>query len=354
MINIREIFLPVFISCAVSLALGYPALLLAKYLNLMDIPDSAPHKKHAHPMPLAGGLLLMASLSLMGFIFRQWLNREILVVLAGAAVIFVFGLWDDAKGLSAFPKIIGQSIAGFILISFGIQVNFIGTLAMAEPFSPFMIYFLNMFFTMFWIIGITNAVNMIDSMDGIVAGLGIITSIFFIGATWLANQDFLAIWSAIFLGINLGLYYWNRMPARFFLGDSGAQMIGFLLAAFGIMFNPLNLHPESSWIVPIMFLSIPIFDTTLVVYSRLKKKQPVGSGRQDHTYHRLIAIGLSPRYAVLVTHLASILISCLAFLLLYIQPLLANLVFGLVVLCGIGILIWFEKMQTLDDQLKGV
>lgn len=354
MINIREILLPVILSCAVSLIFGYPMLRLAKYLNLMDIPGSAPHKQHAHPTPLAGGLLLMGSLFFMLFIFRQWLNREILVVLAGAAVIFVFGLWDDKKGLSAFPKILGQSIAGVILISFGIQVNFIGTLAISESFSPLMIHLLNLFFTMFWIIGITNAVNMVDSMDGIVAGLGIIASIFFIGATRLADQDFLAIWASIFLGINLGLYYWNRMPARFFLGDSGAQMIGFFLAAFGILYNPLNLHPESSWIAPIMFLSIPIFDTTLVVYSRLKKQQPVGSGRQDHTYHRLIAVGLLPRYAVLAIHIASIIISCLAFLLLYIHPLLANLVFGLVVLCGAGMLIWFERMPALDDGLNRV
>lgn len=134
MLNIPDIFLPVFISCAVSLALGYPALWLAKYLNLMDIPGSAPHKRHRHPTPLAGGLLLMASLILMVFIFRQWVNREILAVLAGAVVIFIFGLWDDAKGLSAFPKLIGQLIAVAVLIAFRVQVNFIGTLPFASGF----------------------------------------------------------------------------------------------------------------------------------------------------------------------------------------------------------------------------
>jgi len=354
MINIPDLFLPVIISCAVSLIFGVPMLRLAKYLNLMDIPGSAPHKRHAHPTPLAGGLLLMASLILMIFIFRQWVNREILAVLAGAVVIFIFGLWDDAKGLSAFPKLTGQLIAVAVLIAFRVQVNFIGTLPFASGFPPILTHFLNIAITLFWTIGITNAVNMVDSMDGIVAGLGIIASVCFVGATKLSSQDILAFWAAILLGISIGLYTWNRMPAKFFLGDSGSQTIGFLLASFGILYNPINLHPESSWIVPILLLSIPIFDTTLVVYSRLKKKQPVGNGRQDHTYHRLIAMGLSPSYAVLVTHTVSIIISCLAFLLLYLHPLLANFVFGLVVLSGVGILIWFEKKPTLDDGLNRV
>jgi UDP-GlcNAc:undecaprenyl-phosphate GlcNAc-1-phosphate transferase len=190
---------------------------------------------------------------------------------------------------------------------------------------------------------------MIDSMDGIVAGLGIIAAVCFMGATQLAGQFTLAFWSAILLGISIGLYYWNNLAGKFFLGDSGAQTIGFLLASFGIMYNPLNRNPESSWIVPIMLLGVPIFDTSLVVLSRLRRGQRVGSGRRDHTYHRLIALGVSPKYAVLTVHLAALTISGLAFLSLYLPAWLALTLFIVTIICGVVVLLWLERKPSLDD-----
>ena len=337
------------ISILVSLVLGYPAMLLAKSLNIIDIPDSAPHKTHRHPTPLAGGILMIATLAVMAFFFRQWLNREVLVVLTGAFVIFLFGLWDDRKGLSAGPKLIGQFIAAVILISSGVQVYFATILSNAGYISPFFAQVLNIIITLFWLLGITNALNMIDSMDGIVAGLGIIASVCFMGATKVANQPVLTFWSAVLLGVSAGLYYWNNLAGKFFLGDSGAQTIGFLLASFGIMYNPLNRNPESSWIVPIMLLGVPIFDTSLVVLSRLRRGQSVGSGRRDHTYHRLIALGVAPRYAVLTVHLVALIISGLAFLSLYLPAWLALAFFISTILCGIAVLLWLERKPSLDE-----
>jgi len=344
-----NLFSPLIISILISLVLGYPVMLLAKHLKIMDIPASAPHKTHAHPTPLAGGILIVSALAVIALIFHRWLNREILVVLSAALIIFFFGLWDDLKGLSAGPKLIGQLLAAIILISSGVQVYFATILSDARLISPLIAQGLNIGLTLFWLIGITNALNMVDSMDGIVAGLGIIAYACFLGATKLADQPVLAFWSAVLLGISVGLYFWNNLAGKFFLGDSGAQTIGFLLASIGIMYNPLNRNPESSWIVPIMLLGIPIFDTTLVVLSRLKRGQRVGSGRRDHTYHRLIALGISPRYAVLIAHVASLLISCLAFLTLYLPAWLALILFIATIICGILLLFWLEGKPTLDD-----
>jgi UDP-GlcNAc:undecaprenyl-phosphate GlcNAc-1-phosphate transferase len=348
-----DLFSPLLFSVFISIVFGYPAMLLAKRFNLMDIPGSASHKAHAHPTPLAGGILLMATLAILMLVFRQWLSREILVVFAAAAVVFLFGLWDDYQGLSARPKLIGQFIAAIILISFGVQVNFITALS-SDWHIPFLAaQLLNIAFTLFWVIGITNAMNMIDSMDGIVAGLGIIAFACFFGATKLADQSILAVWSAVLLGICIGLYFWNKLASKFFLGDSGAQTLGFLLASFGILYNPLNRSPESSWIVPIMLLGVPIFDTTLVVLSRIKRMQAVGSGRRDHTYHRLIAMGLSPMRAVLATHLAALIVSFLAFMTLSLPPILAIIIFCSTILFALIILLWLEKLPTLDgDQDK--
>jgi UDP-GlcNAc:undecaprenyl-phosphate GlcNAc-1-phosphate transferase len=283
-------------------------------------------------------------------ISRQWLNHEILAVFTGAIIIFAFGVWDDRKGLSAAPKLLGQLLASTILISSGIQVYFVSILSDNGLIPSFFAQVLNVFITLFWLIGITNAVNMIDSMDGIVAGLGIIASAFFLGATQLAGQHIYAFWSAALLGINAGLYFWNKTASKFFLGDSGSQTIGFLLASFGILYNPLNRSPESSWIVPIMLLGIPIFDTTLVVLSRIKRRQAVGSGRRDHTYHRLIALGFSPSYAVFITHTSAMIISCLAFLTLYFPPFIALAFFSSTMICGFILLIWMERKPTLDDR----
>lgn len=341
--------LPLIASLLLSLGLGYPAMLLATRLNLLDIPGSAPHKTHHHPTPLAGGISIFLTLGAMALVFRQWLNRDMLVTLAAAAVIFFFGLWDDKKSLFAGPKLTGQFIASVILISFGVQVRFLNIFSLAGNLSPETAQVLNIIITLFWLIGITNALNMIDSMDGIVAGLGVIAFAFYLAAAILARQSTLAFWSASLLGICAALYVWNGLTAKFFLGDSGAQTIGFLLASFGIMYTPLDRSPESSWIVPIMLLGVPIFDTSLVVLSRIRRGQRIGSGRRDHTYHRLIALGLSPKRAVLTTHLAALTIGCLAYATLYLPPNAALIFFFAALLCGLIFLLWLERKPTLDS-----
>ncbi|MFN8432899.1 MAG: MraY family glycosyltransferase [Anaerolineales bacterium] len=335
-------------SLIMSLALGIPAAILAQRFDLIDVPGSAPHKQHVRPTPLAGGLLILLVLCLT-FLLKPSYNREIIIILLGGLVIFFFGLLDDLKGLTAYPKLIGQLLASLLLISAGVQVRFITILFSELNLSLELAQGLNIFITLFWLVGITNAFNMIDSMDGIVAGIGVIASMFFLGAAVLSSQLTLALWSAILLGLSIGLYFWNGWASRFFLGDSGAQVIGFLLASFGILYNPLNRAPESSWIVPIMLLSAPIFDTSLVVLSRLRRGQRIGSGRRDHTYHRLIVMGLRPKIAVFAVHLATFIIGLLGFITLYLPSWFALTVFFSAIMVGMVVLFWLEQQTTLDE-----
>lgn len=338
------------ISLTLTLVLGPPAATLVERLGIMDVPGSAPHKQHARPTPLAGGILLFIVLLILIFTFRSVLNPDMLAVSLGASVIFLFGLLDDYKGLSAGPKLVGQLLASAILIGSGVQVRFMTVLLDPQVFHPFLSQILNVGLTLFWLVGITNALNLIDSMDGIVAGLGVIASVFFWGAASLADQPALAFMAAGLLGICAGLYFWNAVVIRFFLGDSGAQTLGFLLASFGILYNPLNRNPESSWIVPIMLLSIPIFDTTLVVLSRLRRKQPIGTGRRDHTFHRFIMLGIQPRYAVLAVHLMALILGGLAFFTLYLTPPIALAIFIAAILGGALFLLWLERKPAMKEE----
>jgi UDP-GlcNAc:undecaprenyl-phosphate GlcNAc-1-phosphate transferase len=204
---------------------------------------------------------------------------------------------------------------------------------------------LNIALTLLWTIGITNAFNLVDSMDGLAVGLAAIASAFFMLVTIDADQPTLSLLSAVILGSSIGILYFNTLPAHTFLGDSGAQFIGFLLAALGIAYTPPGLPQPSSWFVPILLLSVPIFDTSLVTISRLKKRKAVYQAGLDHTYHRLVNLGLPSSRAVLTMHLSAIVSGCLAFMALPLPPVWANAIFISALLVGLFLLFWFEKKE---------
>jgi UDP-GlcNAc:undecaprenyl-phosphate GlcNAc-1-phosphate transferase len=202
---------------------------------------------------------------------------------------------------------------------------------------------LNWGLTIFWLVGIANSINLIDSMDGLAVGTAGIAFAFFMAMALAAQQDSLALFSAIFLGICIGLYAFNISPAWLFLGDSGAQTLGFILAAVAILYTPNNLPQGSSWFVPILVLGVPIFDTTLVVISRLLLHRPVFHADLAHTYHRLVALGLDPNRAVLSIHVTTLILNFLALIALSLSPWKANTVFFAVVFSGLILLIFFVR-----------
>ena len=127
-------------------------------------------------------------------------------------------------------------------------------------------------------VGVTNAYNFVDSMDGLAVGLAALTSAFFLLITLASQQDQISIFSTIMLGACLGVFYYNAPPARIFLGDSGAQLLGFILGALAIVYNPIGFSRLASWYIPILLMGVPIFDATLVVLSRLRRGKPVHAG----------------------------------------------------------------------------
>ena len=338
----QQFFLYALLAIVASRLFSPLSILLAKRVGLVDIPGRSAHKLHAHPTPLAGGTVIFLSLIFLVAVFGLWQDAFVRALLLSAGVVYLFGLWDDARGLSALPKLIGQTLAGFVMIVSGVSVHFIASMQL--PFLPIEVAkVLDIGFTLFWLIGITNAMNLIDSMDGLAAGISGITFLFFLPVTMASGQVQLTSISVLLLGICAGIYYFNITPARLFLGDSGAQSLGFIVASIAMAYAPVGLPPATSWFIPILLLFIPIFDTTLVTVSRMRRKLPFYKAGRDHVYHRLVHIGMSPLRAVMAIHLVAVLINCLAFVALSLSPLGANLIFGAVLLAGVLAIVRLEN-----------
>ena len=336
------------VSATFLIALGFtfacvPAgMFLARRAHLIDYPGSAPHKNHTHPTPLAGGIVIMLSAVIGGTLIGVWKMPLARATLLAGLVIFAFGLWDDFRGMSPIVKLVGQFLATGILIYDGILVQIFESpdFFVLIPFAPARA--LDLGITLLWMLGITNAFNFIDSMDGLAVGTGGLIAAFFILLTLEAGQESLAIFSALLLGMGIGVYFFNVRPAKFFLGDSGSQTLGFWLGALAIAYIPRNVSQMSSWFVTVLLFGVPIFDMFLVVFSRLRRGRPVYAAARDHTYHRLRNFGISPNRAVLSMHIASLILGALAIIALNQPPLVSNLIFGLVVLCGALLLLFFE------------
>ncbi len=315
----------------ISLVVSPLFIWLNRRLSVVDIPGREPHKQHTTPTPIAGGQVLLFTCLVAGLIFGVLTTPEIKPILMPALIVFLFGLWDDIKGISPLWKFIGQLLAAILLIISGIQV-----LIFTHPWINYAI-------TLLWLVGITNAYNFVDSMDGLVVGLGSLAAAFFVLVTYDANQLSLSIFSLIILGASIGELYFNAQPAKYFMGDSGSQLMGFLLASLGIAYNPIGFEPYVSWFVPILLMAVPIFDTVLIVFSRLRRGKSIFKGANDHTYHRLVAIGMHPNRAVLTMQIIALLLGSLAFITLPLPPIYANLIFIGIVFLGIVLVIYLDN-----------
>ncbi len=337
----------IFVALTLSLAVGPLAIFLAKKIGAIDVPGSAAHKKHSKTTPLAGGLVIVITLPVLIVFSGLWRESVLYPIFLGGVVIFFFGIADDIVGFSASKKFSGQFLATSVLVYSGMTVRFLETANL--PLSLSVVVILSWALTFFWVVGITNAFNLIDSMDGLLAGLTVIMASFFTFFALMSGQVELAQFSALLVGVSVVLYFYNRTPAHFFLGDSGSQLIGFLLSAIAILYRPPDLHPGSTWFVPILLLAVPIFDTSLVTLSRLRRGKPLFQADRAHTYHRLVQLGFSAKQAVLVIHISAFLLSLLALLAMFLPPNTAMLLFFCTLLLGGFLIVFFEVSVKIEE-----
>ena len=345
-----DIFETVIIWLIVTFLCVMPGIWIAKRVGLIDHPDAAPHKHHTNPTPMAGGIILVLAFMVGGTLSGIWDIPTLAITFLAGLVIFAFGVWDDLRVIGPILKLSGQILGAIILIRLGVYVQIFESpeffIELAEPVARW----LNFIVTAIWLVGITNAFNFIDSMDGLAVGIGGVAAGFFTLFTLDSGQTGLATYSAGLIAMCMGVYYFNSRPASLFLGDTGAQVLGFWLASLAIAYHPQNVNQMSSWFATILILGVPIFDMVLVVVSRLRQKRPIYSSSRDHTYHRLRNLGLEPNKAVLLVHIVAVFLGCLAIVALNQPPLWANLIFALTVILSIGLLIFFEF--TLSDETE--
>lgn len=336
--KLTDLFPQVLASSLIAFAMTPLILRLANKVRLLDVPGSAPHKLHPKVVPLGGGIVIAIAVLSVSLISLDFSSPGLVPILAGSTVILIWGLVDDRYNLKPWLKFSGQLLAVCILIGLGLRVRLFGNI------------WLDSTITVLWLAGMTNAFNFVDSMDGLALGLGGIAAAFFMLVTIDSAQPNLAKLSAVLVGASIGLFFYNASPAKVFLGDSGAQFLGFILAAIGLAYNPVGLPQEVSWFTPVMVLGVPIFDTALVSVSRLLQGKPVYIAGRDHSYHRLVALGLDPTRAVLLMQLCGIGLGLVSFILLDASGLVANLIFGTVAISGIVAMMVLLRIQTATDK----
>ena len=332
---------PLILVAAASALIASPLLIrLCPRMGLVDIPGSAPHKGHSTPMPLAGGLALLTAILVSYSALRPAVDTQVVGILLGAVMMSLWGILDDRFGLEPWQKLVGQVLAAGVLVAFGVQVRMTRVPAV------------DLLITLMWMVGMANAFNFVDSMDGLALGLAAIASAFFVLVTIDSLQPVLSALSATILGATIGLFFFNASPAKLFLGDSGAQLLGFVLASLGIAYVPgqAGLPQGVSWFTPILVLGVPIFDMALVVFSRVRRGKPIYHPGRDHTYHRLAALGLDSTRSVLAMQVGAIVLGLVAFIALAASVLVANAVFACVLLVG---MLAVGMLDRSPDRLEG-
>ncbi len=285
----------IFVSALVFALAGTPlARRLAPRLGIIDHPSA--RKLHVRPVPLMGGVAIYVGVVLaLLFVGNPFRSSELAGILIGASILALTGLWDDRVSLKASFKLLVQVLAASVLIISGVYVR------LPVP------WMFNLAITLVWVVGITNAINLLDNMDGLSGGICAIAAAFFTVLAAINGQVLVGALSAAVMGACLGFLVYNFSPASIFMGDAGSLFLGFVLASLGIKLKfPQAPSSLETWMVPVLVLGVPVFDTTLVTLSRLRRGvNPFTTAGKDHTSHRLTRYGFSHREAVMALYLAA-------------------------------------------------
>lgn len=311
---------------------------VALHLGMVDRP--AARKLHTKPIPLLGGVAVYGAVIGSMLLFpgqEEW--EQLAGIILGASWVALFGLWDDRFGLTPIVKLLAQGLAVAILIAVGIQISL--------PVPGWA----NIALTVLWVVGITNALNLLDNMDGLSSGVAAVAAAWIMLMAAMNGQFLVEGLAAAVLGACLGFLIYNFSNAEIFMGDSGSLFLGFLVAVLGIKLRfPSNVN-WVTWMVPILVLGVPVFDTTLVFISRLRRRRnPFTTPGKDHLSHRMTRLGWTQREVVLTLYVAGSALGGIAAFVSLATPLGAYLIIAAFVILAIGAIIRLERLDIAEDR----
>ena len=293
------------IALIVSFLVMPAVIFLAQRTGAMDAPNA--RKVHKKPIPRIGGLGIYAGfmVSVIFILPKFGLDAEMIketfgLILSGSLIV-ALGLLDDYKNLPAKVKLVGQIIAAAVLVVlFNVRIDFV-----TDPFGGYI--YLEWFaipITIFWLVGLTNTVNLIDGLDGLAAGVAAIASFTILLIALDQNFSLVAVLTAALAGAAVGFLKYNFHPAEIFMGDTGSMFLGFMLAGISVT-GAVKSVAAIALVVPIFALGLPILDTTFAIVRRLRGGVPIFKPDKGHLHHRLLSVGFTQRQAVLLMYVIS-------------------------------------------------
>ena len=327
------IFLALIVAFLISFSATPTVIALAHRIKAIDVPKDA-RRVHKKPIPLIGGLAIFYGFIISVMCFAV-IDYETMGILIGSVIMVTVGVIDDMRDLNAKVKLIFQIIAALVVVYFGVDMEYV-----ANPFSRwFGAPYINLGMwsiplTVIWIVGVTNAVNLIDGLDGLAVGVSSIASVTLLSLTIVSKNLNVAIIAAALAGAGFGFLPYNFNPAKIFMGDTGSTFLGFVLACILVQ-GIMKMYALISIAVPVLILGLPIFDTLFAIIRRALTGKPIMSPDRGHLHHRLLDMGFSQRQTVMILYtLTSIL--CLTAVVMSLKDALR----GLILVCAVlGILL---------------
>ena len=293
------------IAAGIALLVTPGVIWFARKTGALDAPNQ--RKVHKKPIPRIGGIGIWLAFMLAIVVATGYTDVpddqefELIGLMASSTLIVLVGVIDDYKDLPAKVKLLGQIIAAAVLvIGFGVRIDFV-----TDPFGDYIfLEYLAVPLTIFWVVGITNTVNLIDGLDGLAAGVSTIAAITICLVALQQGDVFIATLTACLAGAAVGFLYYNFNPAKIFMGDSGSMFLGFMLSGISVI-GAVKAATTIALIVPILALGLPIMDTTFAIVRRYRGGVPIFKPDKGHLHHRLLDMGFTQRQAVLLMYVIS-------------------------------------------------
>jgi UDP-GlcNAc:undecaprenyl-phosphate GlcNAc-1-phosphate transferase len=322
---------------------------LALALGIVDHPGG--RKIHKKPMPRLGGFsvylswLLALTLSTT-YTTQQSIPLQLRGLIAVGFAVVLLGMLDDWKDLNGLTKLCGQVLIATLVYAVGIRINHI-----SNPFGGILEFPwpLSYLLTVVWVVGMMNALNLIDGLDGLATGISLITALGLITAGIYLGNDLSNYILAALAGACGGFLIYNFHPAKIFLGDCGSQFLGYIFACTALVSQQYKAAAAVSLLVPLCALSIPIYDTALAFMRRLRGGKSVFRADRFHLHHRLLKMGLSQRQAVFFFYLVAVYLNCFAFLFVLIPQRFALV---LLFLLGLGVVLSMQILRFVELRLR--